>query len=160
VFALTTIFYFLTSSILGNQKKTKMMMGFSEFFFWLVRKKKKEKKKKKKGRDTKLQAAATADSLAMATRFPYHNSEESVSSLSVQALSLSLWKEHFVELGGIHKTPSNNRQKRRIQNSPFLVGWMDCCQLLLEFSKQLLQKMFCSLAEGKAVASVCSSLPC
>jgi hypothetical protein len=80
--------------------------------------------------------------------------------VSASSLSLSLWKQHFVELGGIHKTPSNNRQKRRIQNSPFLVGWMDCCQLLLEFSKQLLQKMFCSLAEGKAVASVCSSLPC
>ncbi len=45
VYALTTIFRFLTSSILGNQKKTKMMMGFSEFFFWFVRKKKTKKKK-------------------------------------------------------------------------------------------------------------------
>jgi len=87
----------------------------------------------------------------------------SASSLSLSlslSLYLSLWKQHFVELGGIHKTPSDNRQKRRIQNSIFLVGWMDCCQLLLEFSKQLLQKMFCSKAEGKAVAPVCSSLPC
>jgi hypothetical protein len=83
----------------------------------------------------------------------------SASSLSL-SLSLSFWKQHFVELGGIHKTPSDNRQKRRIQNPPFLVGWMNCCQLLLEFSKQLLQKMFCSQAEGKAVAPVCSSLPC
>jgi hypothetical protein len=84
-----------------------------------------------------------------------------ISKLLVSASSLSLYLETtLVELGGIHKTPSNNRQKRRIQNSPFLLGWMDCCQLLLEFSKQLLQKMFCSLAKGKVVAPVCSSLPC